>query len=73
MISDKCIYCKVNISEQIIEAIQDSSIENFDGYYDNDSDTDIVFVTCLSCGKLNEVEHKDGMVIMITRGNIKND
>jgi len=68
MITDKCINCKTDISEQIIEAIKDSREDNHDGYYDNDSDTQFVLVNCSSCGCLNEVEHKDGMVITITKG-----
>lgn len=64
MTKEKCINCKTDISELIYDAIEDSRRDNWDGYYKG---SNTVCINCV-CGCLNEVEHENGMVIVITKG-----
>lgn len=63
-----CVNCGINIEEQIFDSIEDSRIDNLDGYYNNNSSTSCVFVICV-CGCLNEIEYdKETHIIEITNG-----
>lgn len=60
-----CITCGFKINDIAYDSIRDSVEDNFDGYYNNDSETDFIYFECPDCKTNLTVEYDKETEILI--------